>query len=178
MKKILSLIILFAFIVNVSAQLPVVKTKWKLQTNGLFTNYIPQGLEKPFNTTSFADTLKTKDTVVYIFPVTNGGNPRSSIVPYLYLQFKLLSADTTDHGVKIAWFQSVDYAKWDTLKAGATTQIAYVKTLATTKTLLYHSNGLIDNICADGDYIACRIIGSGFAGFKICPYGIFGTFKK
>ena len=177
MKKIFSLIVLAAFVLSISAQLPAIKTKWKVQTQGIFTSYLPQGYEKTFNTTTFADTLKTKDTVVYIFPVSNGGSAKSNIQTYLYLQFKLISADSTDHGVKIAWFQSADYAKWDTLKAG-TSPVAYTKTLTATKTTLYHANGLIDNVYYDGNYVACRIIGAGYSTFKVCPDGIFGTIIK
>ena len=175
MKKIFNILVFSLIAFTISAQAPIA-SKCRTQTGGFYQSYIPIGTEKPFNLT-FADTLKSGDTLFYVFPFSNGGSSRDFTVISDFQKFKLVSADSA---VTITFWKSQDGVKWDTLKAGATTPTAYTKSVAKTGTTTYIDyNGLVDNsFYYDGNYFAIRYRASIKTNFKTIPYGVVSSIKK
>jgi hypothetical protein len=175
MKKILNILIFSLVALSISAQAPIA-SKWRTQSGGFYQSYIPVGTEKPFNLT-FADTLKSGDTLFYVFPFSNGGAPRDFSVNSIFQKFKLITADSA---VTITFWKSQDGVKWDTLKAGATSPTAYSKSIAKTGTTTYiNYNGLVDNsLYYDGNYFAIRYRAAVKTSFKTIPYGVVSNIKK
>lgn len=173
MKKILFFSLLALICAFLSAQAPIA-SKIKTYTN------VAQGVWQAFNTTSSGshlDTLKSGDTLMYVFQVTHYNTATGKVnvdkkkcYPYLYQKFGIAAADTA---VDIAFYTSIDGTNWVALTAGSSPS-AWTTTRAKAATWA-EINGWSGAAWFVGDYFAERLICKTKTGCKLVPYGYFGT---
>ena len=168
MKKILLFIGLCAFAMIVSAQAPTISTKIKT------SKPVQVGYEQTFNV-SLKDTLKSGDTLFYIFPISTNGAKKYYVIPSLSQDFKLVSADAA---VTATFYESFNGTKWDTIKQKYA-KTTYSKTISLTTGYHKYYNGMVDSVIYfDMDYYAVRYIAATNSSFKTIPSGRFQTILK
>ena len=175
MKKIFIFSILACLTISLFSQAPAT-SKWRVLSSGFYNSNLPLGTEKPFNNNTLpSDTLKSGDSLFYVFPYSNAGLAKEAVTISLFQKFKLVAADSA---ITITFWQSQDEVKWDTLKAG-TSPVAYTKSVAKTTSYYANWNGFIDkNTYYNGNYLAIRYRAAVKSGFKTIPYGIVSTIKN
>ena len=175
MKKIFIISILACLGIALFSQAPIA-SKWRVQSGGWYNQNLPLGTEKSFNNnTPAADTLKSGDTLFYVFPFSNAGLAKEYVTISVYQKFKLVAADSA---ITETFWHSQDGIKWDTLKAGAS-PVAYTKAIAKTSSYYAIWNGFIDiNKYYTGNYFAIRYGAAVKSGFKTIPSGVVSTIKN
>lgn len=121
-----------------------------------------QGDYVTFNT-SYADTLKSGDTLSYVFPVTH----INCLWPYMTQKFRLVANDAT---VTVKFYQSMDGITYYQVLAGGTPS-AYTKTVATTSGSSVQYSFIQDTAQFESRYLKVMYFAAVNSGFKTIPYG-------
>lgn len=149
MKRfILSLFLLAALVFDINAQ----------RAAQVKTYYVDAGKYIAFNSNK-ADTLKTNDTISYVFVCQH----QQSVNPIIDLRPLLVAADTT---IALSVFESMDGVTYYNCNYGAVgTSTQYTKTVAKGSTNIEY-NGASDAIWFEARYLKLMFISKPKSGFK------------
>jgi hypothetical protein len=153
MKKFLILSVMCLFCIASQAQLAA-----KIHTSAK----VNEGSYISFNPNK-ADTLKSGDTISYVFPVTH----INRVVPVIDLRSKLVASDTI---IDVKYWGSMDGITYYQVYAGSSPAV-WVTTIAKGAAAGSESNGYTSIAYFGLRYFKIMFIARANSGFKKIPYG-------
>ena len=156
MKKLFSLFMLICF----ASAMTFGQVASKVHTS----NVVTQGEFISFNLAK-TDTLKSNDTLSYVFPVRH----TNSVNIIVDMRNKLVANDTS---IAVTFYSSMDGITYVPVNYGAVgTSTAYSKAIAKSAATYVEWNGASDAAWFEGRYIKVMFISKTKTGFKKILYG-------